>query len=316
MQKRTLGTSEIEVVPLMLGGNVFGWTADEAASFAVLDAFSERGFNFVDTANVYSAWVPGHMGGESEGVIGRWLQRSGKRDQMVIATKVGMKMGDGSHGLRRDTIVRSAEDSLRRLQTEYIDLYQAHTDDQMTPLEETLAAFQQLIEQGKVRTIGASNYSGERLTAALELAETNGLPRYITLQPEYNLHARKVYEQELAPVAERFGLGVVPYFALASGFLTGKYKSVEDTRGKNRGSRVERYFDERGERILKALEQVSRETGAAQASVALAWLLAQPTVTAPIASATSTQQLEALCAAVDLQLSQAQRQTLTEASAY
>ena len=265
---------------------------------------------------MYSVWVPGHVGGESESILGRWLQRSGKRNQMVIATKVGMKMGDGSQGLRRDTIVRSAEESLRRLQTDVIDLYQAHKDDQDTPLEETLAAFQQLMEQGKVRAIGASNYSGERLSAALELAKTNGLPSYVTLQPEYNLYARQQYEQELAPVAERFGVGVVPYYALASGFLTGKYKSVADTQGKNRGSRVERYFDERGTRILGALEQVSRETGAAQASVALAWLLAQPTVTAPIASATSTQQLEALCAAVDLRLSEAQQQTLTAASAY
>jgi aryl-alcohol dehydrogenase-like predicted oxidoreductase len=265
---------------------------------------------------VYSVWIPGHQGGESETILGKWFAQGGKRDKVVLATKVGFKMGDGSQGLKKDYILRSVEDSLRRLQTEYIDLYQSHTDDEETPLEETLSAYQQLIESGKVRAIGASNYKGPRLKAALELAQDNTFPSYTTLQPEYNLYDRKAYESDLAPVAEQFGLGVIPYFSLASGFLTGKYQSLDDTKGAKRGSRVEKYFDDRGMKILKALKQVSEETGAQQASVALAWLLAQPTITAPIASATSTKQLDALFAAVDLQLSEAQVQALTEASSY
>ena len=315
MQKRKLGTSGLEIAPLVFGGNVFGWTADEATSFLLLDAFVDRGFDAVDTANVYSVWVPGHAGGESETIIGKWLGRSGKRDKVMLATKVGFKMGDGSQGLRKEGILRAAEASLTRLGTDVIDLYQSHTDDAGTPLEETLGAYQELIRSGKVRAIGASNYKGARLAEAAAVAQQHGLPTYTTLQPEYNLHARAGYETDLAPVAEQLGLGVIPYFALASGFLTGKYQTLEDTRGKNRGSRVEKYFDERGLRILAALKQVSEETGAEQASVALAWLLAQPTITAPIASATSVEQMEALFRAVDLQLSEGQVKVLTEASA-
>ena len=316
MQKRKLGKSGLEIVPLVFGGNVFGWTADEPTSFQLLDSFVDRGFDAVDTANVYSSWVPGHQGGESEAIIGKWFAHSGKREKVVLATKVGFKMGDGSEGLRKDYILRSVEDSLKRLQTDYIDLYQSHTDDQGTPLEETLGAYDELLKSGKVRAIGASNYKGARLAEAEEVAAKHKLPAYTTLQPEYNLHDRQAYETDLAPVAERFGLGVIPYFSLASGFLTGKYQSLEDTKGKKRGSRVEKYFDDRGKRILKALAQVSQETGAAQASISLAWLLAQPTITAPIASATSTGQLEALFAAVDLKLSDKQMRTLTEASSY
>lgn len=315
MQKRALGKSGLEIVPLVFGGNVFGWTADEATSFRLLDAFVDRGFDAVDTANVYSAWVPGHQGGESETIIGKWFAQSGKRDKVVLATKVGFKMGDGSQGLKKDYILRAAEESLKRLQTDVIDLYQSHTDDQEVALEETLSAYEELIKSGKVRAIGASNYKGNRLRRAEEVSEAHTLPRYTTLQPEYNLYDRQPYESDLAPVAEEFGLGVIPYFSLASGFLTGKYQSLEDTKGAKRGSRVEKYFDDRGLRILKALKQVSDETGAAQASVALAWLLAQPTVTAPIASATSVEQMEALFAAVDLELGEAQVKTLTEASA-
>ncbi len=316
MQKRKLGKSGLEVVPLMFGGNVFGWTADEATSFDLLDRFADRGFDFIDTANVYSVWIPGHHGGESETILGRWFARSGKRKEIVLATKVGFKMGDGGQGLKKQYILKSVEESLQRLQTDYIDLYQSHTDDAETPLEETLSAYDELLKSGKVRAIGASNYKGARLTQAEEIAQQHHLPRYTTLQPEYNLYDRKAYEDDLAPVAERFGLGVIPYFSLASGFLTGKYQTVEDTKGKNRGSRVEKYFDERGKKILAALKQVSEETGAAQASIALAWLLAQPTITAPIASATSVQQLDALFACVELRLSDAQLTTLSEASAY
>lgn len=316
MQTRTLGTGDLEIVPLVFGGNVFGWTADERTSFELLDAWADRGFDAIDTANVYSAWVPGHKGGESETIIGKWLKQSGKRMKIKIFTKVGMAMPDGGKGLRKAYILKSAEESLQRLQTDVIDLYQSHKEDESTPLEETLEAYRELIEAGKVRAIGASNYTGARLTAALESAKNNALPSYTTLQPEYNLYDRKNYEQDLAPVAKQFSLGVIPYFSLASGFLTGKYQSLADTKGKSRGSRVEKYFDERGMRILRAMKDVSNETGAAQASVALAWMLAQPTITAPIASATSVKQMEALFAAVELQLSDAQLKTLAEASAY
>ena len=316
MQTRKLGKSELEIVPLVLGGNVFGWTVEEAQAFELLDAFVDRGFNCIDTANVYSTWVPGHVGGESETIIGKWLARSGKRNSVVLATKVGMEMKDGRKGLGKKYIAEEVEASLRRLQTDHIDLYQSHKDDEATPLEETLEAFERLIEQGKVRVIGASNYTGERLTEAMELAEKAGLPVYRTLQPEYNLHDRQGYEQDLAPVAKRFELGVIPYFSLASGFLTGKYQSLEDAKGAKREGRLTKYFDERGMRILKALKDVANDKSADQASVALAWLLAQPTITAPIASATSVKQMQALFAAVELKLSEAQMQVLTEASAY
>lgn len=314
MQKRALGKSGLEIVPLMFGGNVFGWTADENTSFRLLDAFVDRGFNAIDTANVYSVWVPGHQGGESEAILGRWFAQSGKRDKVVLATKVGFKMGDGSQGLRKSNIVRSVESSLQRLQTDVIDLYQAHTDDQDTPLEETLEAFAELVRSGKVRAIGASNYKGPRLEEAEQVARSHGLPAYTTLQPEYNLYDRQPFETDLAPIAQKYELGVIPYFSLASGFLTGKYRTLEDTKGARRGSRVEKYFDERGQRILEALRAVSEETGAQPATVALAWLLAQPTITAPIASATSEQQLEALFAAVDCRLTAPQLAALTAAS--
>ncbi|MES2390012.1 MAG: aldo/keto reductase [Acidobacteriota bacterium] len=316
METRLLGKTELKIVPLVLGGNVFGWTIDEATSFAVLDAFVERGFNCIDTADVYSKWVPGHVGGESETIIGNWFKRSGKRDQVVLLTKVGMPMPGAGQGLRKAWIVEEVENSLRRLQTDRIDLYQSHKDDPTGPIEETLQAYSELMAAGKVRFIGASNYSGERLTEAMETADQKGWPAYATLQPEYNLYSRQEYETDLAPVANRYGLGVIPYFALAAGFLTGKYQSVEDTRGKSRAARVEKYFDERGMKILKALKEVSEDTGAAQGSVALAWLMAQPTVTAPIASATSVEQLDALFEAVKLTLTGEQLKGLSEASAY
>ena len=316
MQTRALGTSTLQVVPLMLGGNVFGWTVDAPTSFSILDAFVDRGFNFIDTADVYSRWLPGNHGGESETILGQWFKKSGKRDKVVLATKVGMDMGDGKQGLSKKYILEAVEASLKRLQTDHIELYQSHKDDEATPLQETLEAYQQLIQQGKVRIIGASNYKGNRLTQAIELSRKHNLPVYQALQPEYNLYDRKAYEQDLAPVAKKFNLGVIPYFSLASGFLTGKYKTLADTKGKNRGSRVEKYFDERGEKILKALAEVAQDSHAKQASVALAWLLAQPTITAPIASATSTDQLESLFAAVDLKLDATALDKLNQASAY
>jgi aryl-alcohol dehydrogenase-like predicted oxidoreductase len=316
MQTRTLGSTDLAIVPVVFGGNVFGWTADEERSFELLDAFVDRGFNCIDTADVYSRWVPGHVGGESETIIGKWLKQTGKRDQVVLLTKVGMEMPSVGKGLAKKYILAEVETSLKRLQTDTIDLYQSHTDDQSVALEETLEAYAQLIDAGKVRYIGASNYTGARLAEAEDLAEREKLPAYKTLQPEYNLHARQGYEQDLAPVAAKYGLGVIPYFTLASGFLTGKYQSIEDAKGAKREAMVQKYFDERGKKILKALQQVSEETGAEQAAVSLAWLLEQPTITAPIASATSVKQMEALFAAVELKLSAAQVALLTDASAY
>jgi aryl-alcohol dehydrogenase-like predicted oxidoreductase len=316
MKTRNLGSTDLAIVPVVFGGNVFGWTVDESRSFELLDAFVDRGFNCVDTADVYSTWVSGHEGGESETIIGKWLKQSGKRDKVVLLTKVGMEMKSGGKGLSKKYILEEVEQSLKRLQTDRIDLYQSHKDDESVPLEETLEAYAQLIDEGKVRYIGASNYKGVRLAEAEDLAEREKLPSYKTLQPEYNLHDRKEYEDDLAPVAEKYGLGVIPYFSLASGFLTGKYQTAEDAKGKKREGRVQKYFDDRGMKILKALKQVSDETGAEQAAVSLAWLLAQPTITAPIASATSTQQMEALFAAVELRLTAAQLALLTDASAY
>jgi aryl-alcohol dehydrogenase-like predicted oxidoreductase len=321
MKMRKLGKTDLNIVPVVFGGNVFGWTADEARSFELLDAWVDRGFNCVDTADVYSMWMPGHTGGESETIVGKWLAQSGKREKLVLLTKVGFEMKGGGKwpggkGLSKKWILEEVESSLKRLQTDYIDLYQSHTDDESVPLEETLGAYQQLIEQGKVRYIGASNYKGARLAEAMDVAAEKKLPEYKTLQPEYNLHDRKAYEEDLAPVAAKYGLGVIPYFSLASGFLTGKYQSLEDAKGAKRESRVQKYFDGRGMKILKALQQVSEETGAEQAAISLAWLMAQPTITAPIASATNVRQMEAMSAAVELELSAAQVKVLTDASAY
>jgi aryl-alcohol dehydrogenase-like predicted oxidoreductase len=316
MQTRKLGHSNLQVVPLMLGGNVFGWTADAATSFTILDKFTDSGFNFIDTADVYSRWKPGNHGGESEYILGQWFARSGKRDKIILATKVGQDMGDGKKGLTRKHILEAAEDSLLRLQTDYIDLYQSHVDDPSTPIDETLEAYQQLIQQGKVRLIGASNFKAPRLREAIETAKRENLPVYQTLQPEYNLYDRQDFETNLQPIAKELGLDVIPYFALASGFLTGKYQSKEDSKGANRESRVARFFDDRGMKILKALDEVARDTGAAQATISLAWLLAQPTILAPIASATSTRQLDALLAVPTFRLDPAQLEKLTQASAW
>ena len=286
----------------MLGGNVFGWTADERTSFRILDEFVDRGFNFVDTADVYSAWVPGHSGGESETVIGKWLAQSRKRDKVILATKVGMEVR-GRKGLSKDHILRSAEESLRRLQTDRIDLYQSHRDDPETNFEETLSAYGQLIQEGKVRVIGASNYTADRLTQALEVSRNGNLPAYQSLQPLYNLYDREDYETNLEPVVTAWNLGVIPYYSLAAGFLTGKYRSEKDLENRARGTTVRKYLNPRGFRILSALEKVAEEYRSTPATVALAWLAARPTVTAPIASATSIEQLNTILAAADLKLS-------------
>jgi aryl-alcohol dehydrogenase-like predicted oxidoreductase len=315
MKKRQLGRSGLEVAPLAFGGNVFGWTADEATSFDLLDAFVSSGFNLVDTADVYSRWVPGNRGGESEAIIGRWLKRSGKRDQVVIATKVGMEMGPGLKGLSKSRILRAAEDSLSRLQTDYIDLYQAHVDDPETPLEETLAAFARLVEQGKVRAVGASNYTAGRLAQALEVSGRQGYPRYESLQPLYNLYDRAAYEADLEPLCREQGLGVIGYFSLAKGFLTGKYRSQADLSKSPRGLGVKDYLNDRGFRILEALDRVARELGSTPARVSLAWLIARPGVTAPIASATNLEQLNDLIEATRLELDRSSIELLDQASA-
>lgn len=314
MLLRPLGRSGLQIVPLVFGGNVFGWTADEAASFALLDAFVDAGANLIDTADVYSYWAPGHRGGESETLIGRWLKRSGKRDRVLIATKLGKPMGPGLSGLRPDYIARAVEASLSRLQTEVIDLYQAHADDPDTPLLDTLAAFQRLIEQGKVRVIGASNYPAARIEEALAISARHGLPRYECLQPEYNLYARARFEREFAPLAQRETLGVISFYALASGFLSGKYRSARDFAGRARSAALAQYDTPRGWRIIEALQSVASQQRATPAQVALAWQLTRPGLTAPIASATSVAQLQEILGALQLQLSATERQVLEDAS--
>jgi aryl-alcohol dehydrogenase-like predicted oxidoreductase len=316
MTKRTLGRSGISVAPLALGGNVFGWTIDEKVSFQVLDAFVDFGFDLVDTANMYSAWVPGHKGGESETIIGNWFKATGKRDKVVLATKVGMPMGDGSKGLKRDYILRSLEDSLKRLQTDHVDLYQSHKDDPETPLDETLSAYDTLIKQGKVRAIGASNYGAARLKEALQSSKEKALPFYVSLQPEYNLYERKGFEEALEPLCLEKEIGVISYFSLASGFLTGKYRSQGDLGQSPRGGGIgKKYLNERGFRILEALDEVSATHRTAPAVIALAWLIGRKSVTAPIASATSVEQLSQIVKAVDVSLSEGERARLDQASA-
>ncbi|MEN1956665.1 aldo/keto reductase [Luteimonas changyuni] len=300
MKKRQLGRSGIEIAPLVFGGNVFGWTADEARSFALLDRFVEQGFNAIDTADVYSAWGPGLSGGESETVIGKWLARRGRRDDVVLMTKVGK--WEPRKGLSADNIAAAVDDSLKRLGTDYLDVYFAHFDDRDVPLEETVGAFAKLVEAGKVRALGASNYDAGRLREALAISGAQGLPRYEVMQPLYNLSDRAAFESDLAAVADEYQLGVVSYFSLASGFLSGKYKRVEDLQGKARAGFLEGYFDDRGLKLLDVLRKVAADVRATPAQVALAWLMAQPAVTAPIASATSVEQLDELAAAAGLTL--------------
>jgi aryl-alcohol dehydrogenase-like predicted oxidoreductase len=315
MQLRNLGRSGLRVAPLCLGGNVFGWTADESASFAVLDALIDAGLNFVDTADVYSVWVPGHRGGESETVIGNWLQRRRRREDIVIATKVGMQMAPDRKGLSAAYITQSVEDSLRRLQTDHIDLYFSHCDDSTVPLEETLGAYQKLIAAGKIRAIGASNYTAARFAQALEASRKSALPRYEVLQPHYNLYARSDYETELEPLCMKEHIGVITYFALASGFLTGKYRTAADASKSARGKGiVEKFLNARGLKILAALDDVAERRRSSPASVALAWQIARPNIIAPIASATSVEQLSELVAATRLDLDKSDIEQLNAAS--
>lgn len=315
MEKRRLGRSDVHIAPLCFGGNVFGWTADKEMSFKLLDAFVAVGFDFIDTADVYSRWAPGHEGGESETIIGEWLASRKNRAKVVIATKVGSEMGPGMKGLAPQRIRDAVEASLRRLRTDYIDLYQSHYDDPETPVEDTLETYSQLITEGKVRIIGASNFTGDRLEESLAASARLGLARYETLQPEYNLCERERFEREFAPICAREEIGVIPYFSLAAGFLTGKYRSEADLQGRARAARAGRYLNERGFRILHALDRAAKDLDASQAQIAIAWLMARPTIAAPIASATSLVQLEDLVAATRLALPSETMTMLDEASA-
>lgn len=311
VEKRRIGDSTIEVAPLALGGNVFDWTADEKTSFAILDAFVDAGGNMIDTADVYSAWVPGHKGGESETVIGRWLKRDPKkRDKVIIATKVGML-----NGLAPGEIIRACDASLQRLGVERIDLYYQHKDDEKVPLEQSLEAFQRLREDAKIRTVGLSNFAAERIVEAIEVTKRMGITAPVALQPWYNLVERARYEAELRTIAQRYDLGVFPYYSVANGFLTGKYRGEADLSKSTRGSRSAQYLHGKGIRVLDALDEIAGETGAALATISLAWLMAQPTIVAPIASATSVDQLKELTAAMELKLSDDQLARLDEASA-
>ena len=312
---RPLGRSGLGVSPICLGGNVFGWTVDEAMSHRLLDAWVDAGMNFVDTADVYSRWVPGHVGGESETIIGTWLKKSGERDRIVLATKVGKPMGDDDRGLSKAYIRRAVETSLKRLRTEFIDLYQSHDDDAATPLEETMAAYAELIEEGKVRAIGASNYTAPRLAEAIATSARLGLPRYESLQPLYNVVDRAAYEDALEQVCVDNGLGVINFYGLASGFLTGKYRIKDDLGKSLRGANVGKYLTERNLTILETLDAVAETLGATTAQVSLAWQIARPSITAPIASATSIAQLDGLVAAARLQLDATSIATIDRVSA-
>jgi aryl-alcohol dehydrogenase-like predicted oxidoreductase len=315
MQQRRLGRSDLVVTPLCFGGNVFGWTADRETSFRLLDAFLDAGCNFVDTADGYSRWVEGHKGGESETIIGEWFAARGNRDKVVLATKIGCDMGPGRQGLSRERIISGVEDSLRRLRTDYIDLYQTHFDDEDTLVAETLEAYDTLVKAGKVRVIGASNMRIERLQESLATSQAQGLPRYETLQPEYNLCERQAFESGFAPLCAKEQIGVIPYFSLAAGFLTGKYRSEADLEGRARAARAGRYVNERGFRILDAVDSVAADLGIKPAQVALAWLMARPPVVAPIASATSLDQLAELTGALSVNLSSEAMVKLDAASA-
>lgn len=313
---RSLGRSGLQVSPLCFGGNVFGWTVDEATSFSLLDAWLDAGMNFIDTADVYSRWAPGHTGGESEAVIGRWLKQNGKRNRIVLATKVGKDMGDGKVGLRPEYIRQAVDASLTRLQTDHIDLYQSHDDDATVPLADTLGAYSDLIKAGKVRAIGASNFTAARLAESLQTSERLGLARYESLQPLFNLYDRAVFEKELQPLCVEQGVGVINFYALAAGFLTGKYRTEADAAKSARGKNTTaKYLNERGLRILGALDTVAARIGATPGQVAVAWQIVQPGITAPIASATSLAQLQDLVKASQLTLDAEALATLGAASA-
>jgi aryl-alcohol dehydrogenase-like predicted oxidoreductase len=315
MNRRPLGNTGLETAPLVFGGNVFGWTADETTSFALLDAFVDQGFNFIDTADVYSRWADGHAGGESETIIGKWLKCTGKRDQILIATKVGMDMGNAGKGLGKAHIISSVEDSLRRLNTDHIDLYQAHRDDPEVPLDETLAAFASLVQAGKVRAVGASNYEAPRLTEALKTSRSSNLPSYACLQPHYNVAYRVRFESALQKLCIDEGLAVIPYYVLAGGFLTGKYRSAADMDGKPRDFYVKKYATERCFDILKAIDAVAARFNATPAQISIAWALAQPGITAPIVSATSLSQWNEIAKSPEIKLDAEALALLDEAGA-
>ena len=315
MEQKKLGPSALDVPSICVGGNVYGWTLSEADTFHQLDHALDAGLNFIDTADVYSRWAPGHQGGESEAIIGKWFAKTGRRKEVILATKVGMEMGEGKRGLSARYITQAVDASLRRLQTDYIDLYQAHRDDPDTPLEETLGVFDKLVRAGKVRFIGASNYSGARLAEAVETSRKNGLAAYVSLQPQYNLVERQPFESDLLPVVEKYGLGVIPYFSLAAGFLTGKYTRGSDPSQSARGGMVKRYFNDHGFGVVDALLEIAKAHRSTPARVALAWLLDQPGITAPIASATSDRQFEDLAGAITLELDQDEIRRLCEVSA-
>jgi len=315
MEKRRLGKTGLSIAPLVFGGNVFGWTADEKTSFDLLDAFFDAGFNTIDTADVYSSWAPGNTGGESETIVGKWMKRSGRsRDDVVVVTKVGSEMGPGKKGLSARWIIEAVEDSLRRLQTDHIDLYLSHWPDPETAHEETLGAYDRLRSEGKVRSIGCSNLDAAQLRAALDAARAANLPRYDVLQPEYNLYDRSGFEGPLRNLCMAEDIGVITYYSLASGFLTGKYRSHKDLGASVRGGGVEKYLDGRGMRILGALDEVASDLGAKPAEIALAWIMARKGVTAPIASATSLEQLASLTRSAALVLSDEHMRLLNEAS--
>jgi aryl-alcohol dehydrogenase-like predicted oxidoreductase len=316
MKMRKLGNTKLEVSPLCFGSNVFGWTVKEPTAFALLDRMLASGINFIDTADVYSKWVPGNHGGESETMIGNWMKRSKTRDKVIISTKLGMEMAPDRKGLSKAYIFRAVEDSLKRLQTDYIDLYQSHTDDPSTPFEETLGAYAELMRQGKVRAIGASNFNAQRFRLALEAAERSGLPRYETLQPSYNLYDRASYEAELEPLCLEKGIGVINYFALAKGFLTGKYRSEADLSKSPRGGGIKQYLNNRGFSILSSLDKIAAQRKSTPARVALAWQIARPSITSPIASATNVEQLNDLIEATKLDLDADSIKQLNQASAY
>ena len=315
IEKRKLGNTDLLVSPITFGGNVFGWTIDEAKSFEILDAFVEAGFNFIDTADVYSRWKPGNKGGESEAIIGNWMKSRNNRNKIILATKLGSDMGDGKKGLSKKYITEAIDASLVRLKTDYVDLYQSHYDDPETPVEETLEAYGELIKAGKIRWIGASNFSAARLKESLETSKRLSLPKYQSFQPEYNLYNRADFEKEYEQICLDNQLGVINYYSLASGFLTGKYRSVDDLGKSARGGGMKDYLNDKGFRVLKALDEVSEQYNSTPASVALAWLIARPSITAPIASVTSLAQLEDLTKAASLRLNMEDIAILDEASA-
>ncbi len=314
MNYRQLGNTELKTAPIIFGGNVFGWTVNEKESFKLLDQISDMGINMIDTADSYSHWIPGNSGGESESIIGKWIKDRGNRDKIILATKVGSNPGQEGRNISKKYILKAAEDSLKRLQTDHIDLYFTHWDDDKTPVEETLEAYQSLIEQGKVKYIGASNISNERLKASLKASKNNNLPKYEVCQPEYSLMQREKFEGELQDICKKNNLGVTSYFSLASGFLTGKYDSIEDIKGKKREKFLKDYFNERGKNILNALKNISDHHNISQAAVALRWIIQRPDITAPIASATKTGHLKSFKEAMEIELDSQEMESLTKTS--